>query len=181
MQKEIRMENDKLQNIFDNLMTQIDSIRKRNNEKGFKTQARYYAATRRFCQFLAKDFRTEKFANVGGKHLRAYVERLQESGKSPGYIDTELSGIRFYYDRSGGKIRLPDNQQMNLEKRSPKAFDRSFMPKEIGASYAVADKMGRLDVKFGILLCCRCCRNLHCSSPFQKEKSESINNYKILD
>ena len=67
----------KTQNIFDNLVSQIDRIKHRNNEKGFSTQARYYAAAQRFCGYLAEDFRCQKFANVSGKHLKAYIEKLQ--------------------------------------------------------------------------------------------------------
>lgn len=155
MPRKIVFQDEKTQNIFDNLLNQIDRIKRRNNEKGFSTQARYYAATRRFCKFLASDFRSKKFANVSSKHLKAYVEKLQTKGKSAQYIDTELSGIRFYHERSGSKNILPDNKVLNLEKRHPKEFDRSFMLEEIKGAYNCADAMGRSDVKAGMRLCYR--------------------------
>lgn len=145
----------KTQNIFDNLVSQIDRIKHRNNEKGFSTQARYYAAAQRFCGYLAEDFRCQKFANVSGKHLKAYIEKLQSEGKSTQYIDTELSGIRFYHERSGSKNRLPENKALNLEKRHPKRFDRSFLREEIKGAYNCADAMGRTDVNAGMRLCYR--------------------------
>lgn len=155
MSRETIFQDEKAQNIFDNLLNQIDRIKRRNNEKGFSTQARYYAATQRFCKFLASDFRCQKFTNVSGKHLKAYVEKLQVEGKSAQYIDTELSGIRFYHERSGSKNRLPENKELNLEKRHPKQFDRSFLREEIKGAYNCADAMGRADVTAAMKLCYR--------------------------
>lgn len=155
MSRKIVFQDEKTQNIFDNLLNQIDRIKHRNNEKGFSTQARYYASAKRFCKFLAEDFRSKKFANVSAKHLKAYVEKLQTEGKSAQYIDTELSGIRFYHERSGSKNRLPENKALHLEKRHPKQFDRSFMKEEIKDAYNCAVAMGRTDVEIGISLCYR--------------------------
>ena len=87
--------------------------------------------------------------------MKAYVEKLQSNGKSAQYIDTELSGIRFYHEQSGSKNRLPENKALNLEKRHPKEFDRSFLFEEIKSAYNCAGAMGRTDAKAGISLCYR--------------------------
>ena len=87
--------------------------------------------------------------------MKAYIEKLQSEGKNAQYIDTELSGIRFYHERSGSKNILPENKALNLEKRHPKKFDRSFMREEIKGAYNCADAMGRTDVQIGIRLCYR--------------------------
>lgn len=60
----------------------------------------YYEATKRFCAFLADNFRLEKFKNVEDRHFRAYVEHLIESGTAPAAIQSGLSGIQLFSTES---------------------------------------------------------------------------------
>ena len=63
--------------IYKNLVSQIDSILKHSNERSIKSRYRYYEATKRFCRFLADNYRLQKFKNVEDRHFRAYAEYLK--------------------------------------------------------------------------------------------------------
>lgn len=111
------------QHIRDNLIRQLDSLKKHCNEKSYATRERYYDACCRFCDFLAKQFRSQKFANIQSKHITAYVEYLQGKGISPATIQSDLAGIRFYHRHAGGKNRLPENSELSLDRRSEGAVN----------------------------------------------------------
>ncbi len=42
---------------YKNLVAQIDSILAHSNERSIKSRYRYYEATKRFCRFLADNYR----------------------------------------------------------------------------------------------------------------------------
>ena len=79
--------------LYKNLLAQVESIYKHSNELSFKTRARYYEATKRFCKFLADNFRLQNFKNVEDRHFKAYVEHLKENN-SAATIQSDLSGVR---------------------------------------------------------------------------------------
>ena len=78
--------------LYKNLLAQVESIYKHSNELSFKTRARYFEATKRFCKFLADNFRLQNFKNVEDRHFRAYVEHLKENNAAA-TIQSDLSGI----------------------------------------------------------------------------------------
>ena len=59
---------------YKNLVAQIDSILAHSNERSMPSRDRYYEATKRFCKFLADNYRLQKFKNVEERHFRAYVD-----------------------------------------------------------------------------------------------------------
>lgn len=140
-------------NAAGNLTAQLDAIRSRTNEKSYGSRDRYYEAAKRFCDFLADEFNLQKFANVQGKHIRAYVEHLKAEGTAPSTLRTDLSGIRFFYERSGGKNRLPDNRALALGQRTTGAYNRAWLPEEIRAAASAAKAMGRTDAGIAVRLC----------------------------
>lgn len=83
---------------YENLLLQLDKLRRHNRQGSFKTRERYYEAMKRFCRFLAERYRLERMANIAPKHIFAYVYSLQEIGKAASTIKTELSAIRFFHD-----------------------------------------------------------------------------------
>ena len=104
--------------LYKNLFEQVTSIYKHCNELSYGTRKRHYEATKRFCGFLADNFRLQKFKNVEDRHFRAYVEYLIESGASPATIQSDLSGIRFFHRLSGNKNKLSENNCLDLPKRA---------------------------------------------------------------
>ena len=112
--------------LYKNLLAQVESIYKHSNELSFKTRARYYEATKRFCKFLANNFRLQNFKNVEDRHFKAYVEHLKENN-SAATIQSDLSGIRYFHRKSGSKNRLSPNSKLNLPKRATGVKDHSLL------------------------------------------------------
>ena len=135
--------------IYKNLVSQIDSILAHSNERSIKSRYRYYEATKRFCRFLADNYRLQKFKNVEDRHFRAYAEHLKENNEAT-TIQTDLSGIRYFHEKSGSKNKLSENVQLNLPKRAVGKEDRSWTPEEIGKARVVAREMGRVDVEISL-------------------------------
>ena len=136
--------------LYKNLCEQVTSIYKHCNELSFGTRKRHYEATKRFCGFLADNFRLQKFKNVEDRHFRAYVEYLIESGASPTTIQSDLSGIRFFHRLSGNKNKLSKNNCLDLPKRAVGVDNRAWLPEEKEKARALAEEMGRTDVIIAI-------------------------------
>ena len=83
---------------YENLIAQLNRLHRHNRQGSYRTRARYYEAMQRFCRFLANRYGLERLANIAPKHLIAYILYLQESGKAPSTIKTDLAAIRFYHD-----------------------------------------------------------------------------------
>lgn len=135
-----------------NMIAQILSAFDHTNEGHYSTKSRYLSATAPLVEFLVKEFHSQKFANLSGKHLRAYVKKRQADGIAPATIMSDLSAIRYVYRLVGGKNRLPDNAELGLEKRKVGEMDRAWLPCEIEKALALAKAMGRTDVVFAIRL-----------------------------
>lgn len=137
--------------MYKNLLAQAKSVYRKSNERSYGTRARYFEAEKRFCGFLADNAHLQKLSNVTAKHIVAYVDYMLQSGKAPGTIQSDLSGIRYFHDRTGSKNKLPANAVLNIPKRHVGAFDRSWLVSEIKDAYDLAIKMGRYDVAAAIL------------------------------
>ncbi len=136
--------------LYKNLCEQVTSIYKHCNELSYGTRNRYYEATKRFCAFLADNFRLQKFKNVEDRHFRAYAEYLKEMGFSPATIQSDLSGIRFFHRLSGSKNKLSENNCLDLPKRAVGTENRAWLPEEKEKARAIAGEMGRTDVVIAI-------------------------------
>ena len=137
------------QNLYNNLIRQIDRYKHYCHEGSYKTRERYYNSCKRFCEFLAVEFRVQKFLNVNEKHIFAYAEHMK-SYKAPSTIHTELSGIRKVYEWLGGKNNLPGNEKLDLPKRQVGVFDKSWTPEEYSRAIVLGKSMGRDDVYYGL-------------------------------
>lgn len=120
----------KQENLYKNLLVQVQKIRNHNRQGSFKTKQRYYEANDRFCKFLAKKFGTQKFANIQDKHIEAYIKDMQERGLAASTIKTDLGAIRFYHDKTDSKFELSGNEKYTLEKRKFGGVDRSWSNEE---------------------------------------------------
>jgi site-specific recombinase XerD len=98
---------------------------------------------------LADNYRLQKFKNVEDRHFRAYVKYLKENNEAT-TIQTDLSGIRYFHEKSGSKNKLSENVQLNLPKRAVGKEDRSWTSEEIGKARVVAREMGRVDVEISL-------------------------------
>ena len=151
-EKKTKNSQPKVRTGYDNLHDQILSLKNSINAKGIATRARYFEGTDRFVRYCAEEWHLQKFVNVSGKHIRAYVEYMRDKELTPNTIVTELSSIRFFYGYSGGKNRLPDNKELPIGKRNRGELNRAWFPEEVEKAYSVAIEMGRIDAAFGIRL-----------------------------
>lgn len=132
--------------VYHTLIAQLDKLAKHNRHGSFKTRERYYDTMKRFCAFLADDFHLGKLSNIGGKHIEAYVAKLQERGRSAAYVKTELSAIRLYHDlMPDPRHKLPANDTLSLERRRFGEVDRTWTAQEYEAMRQQAIKQGRGD------------------------------------
>lgn len=119
--------------IYMNLVAQLDKLARHNRQGSFRTKERYYEAMKRFCHFLAEEYCLQKLANISGKHLTAYILKLQADGKSASTIKTDLAAIRFFHDKiANPKYRLPTNAELSveLERRRFGGADRTWSSRE---------------------------------------------------
>lgn len=122
---------EKTRKIFRNLLEQIERIFRHARQGSYKTRERYKGAIIRFIMFLAEVFRLQKFANVQDKHVRAYIEFMQDKGLSSSTIKTDLAAIRYFHDQCPeSKYVINDNSAFNLERRSFGGVDRTWSQDE---------------------------------------------------
>jgi len=114
--------------IFLTLVAQLDKLARHNRQGSFRTKEPYYEAMKRFCAYLADEYRLQKLSNINGKHFVSYVPYLQDAGKAASTIKTDLSAIRFSHDKMDSKYTLPsnDNLGIELELRRFEQFDRTW-------------------------------------------------------
>ena len=72
--------------LYSTLVAQLDKVARHNRQGSFRTKERYYEAMKRFCRFLAEHYHLQKLTNISGKHLTAYVIKMQEDDKSASTI-----------------------------------------------------------------------------------------------
>lgn len=142
------MQNDK-QNLYNNLIRQIDRYKHYCHEGSYKTRERYYNACKRFCAFLAEEFHTQKFVNIGAKQFYAYAEYLK-SRKSAATVQTELSAIRKVYEWLGGKNKFPDNRKLSLAVRRVGTVNHAWTPEEYRNGLALGISSERDDAYYAI-------------------------------
>ncbi len=134
---------------YDNLLDQLEKAQK-SMRKSFKTRRDYALHTKQFLKFCDKYFHTQKFANVSGKHLRAFTDFLKKEGYSPSTIKSYVSGIRHMYELANGKYRLPDNTELGLEKRRLNVYNYAWFPSEYKEALELSLKQKRLDVFYSL-------------------------------
>ena len=146
---------DKNTGIYHSLVAQLDKLARHNRQGSFRTRERYYEAYKRFCAFLAVEFHLQNLNRVSAKHFVAYVQFLQESGRSAATIKTDLAAIRFFHDKLGdAKYRLPDNAALGvaLEQRRFGQLDRTWTAPELNRLLVLALEVGREDYITAIYL-----------------------------
>ena len=127
--------------IYFGLVSQLDKLARHNRQGSFRTKERYYLAFKRFCVFLADEYRLQKLANVSSKHLVQYVQHLQDRCRSASTIKTDLAAIRFFHDKiSNPKYTLPSNAELGieLERRRFGDTDRTWSNAEFSRMLAKA-------------------------------------------
>ncbi len=141
------------ESIYQNLIAQLDCLAAHNRQGSYQTRRRYYEAMKRFCRFLAVEFHVERLANIAPKHIIAYVQTMQEQGKSAATIKTDLAAIRFFHDHmSKPRYCLPNNVVLGLERRSYGKVDRTWDDDEFLRMLEKAKALERYDYMLAFYL-----------------------------
>lgn len=134
------------QNIYNNLITQLDKIYRHSRQGSYQTRRRYYEAMQRFCRFLAETYHLEKLANVSAKHMRAYADYMKGKELSASTQKTDLAAIRFFCDQMPSPHhKLPSNSDLGIERRSFGGTDRTWSETEFSGMVQIAEQLGRKD------------------------------------
>lgn len=151
---------------YDNLLAQLDKLKRHNRQGSYKTRERYYEAMRRFCGYLAEAFKLQKLSNIAPKHLHAYVKHMQAKGLAASTIKTDLAAIRFWHDKlSDPRCRLPANEQLRLERRSFGKVDRTWPDAAYARMLEICRRKGRAD--YAATLCIARYTGLHIHECFR--------------
>ncbi|MCL2698406.1 MAG: tyrosine-type recombinase/integrase [Oscillospiraceae bacterium] len=135
-----------MSNLIQTLTQQLEKLRKHNRQGSIKTKERYFQAMQRFCKYLAETWRLQKLANIAPKHLEAYAEHMKKTNKSASTIKTDLAAIRFYHDLiSNPRHKLPDNSELNLQRRKFIGFNRAWSQQEFNLMLGIATELLRED------------------------------------
>lgn len=135
------------ENIARNLLNQITPVIKRYTEGSYNTHKRYLSVGTRFCKFLGQTSYLQNFRNVEHRHVKAYVEYLQDKDCSSNYILTELAGIKWIHKRMNPKSDLPhSNKSFHVDKRNPYKWNCSILPHEFDGLIKEAQRGNRTDV-----------------------------------
>lgn len=135
-----------LENIYENLKMQLDSLHRHARQGSYNTRTRYYYAMLVFIKFVAVVFRLERLVNLSSKHICAYIEWRQSCEIAPATIKSELCAIRYYHDQmSSVRHPIPSNDALsvNLERRRFGETDRTWSEAEYEAFCTIARDEGK--------------------------------------
>ena len=129
------------------LHEQVYAIYKRCNRGAFSTRKRYLVSALKLCDFIAKRFGLEKFKNLNDKHIRAFVAFEREQCVPDTTILTDLNGIYFFYEFSGGKNVLPDKREFGFEKSYNPIENILWTREEVEKAIQLAELQGNSMIK----------------------------------
>lgn len=138
---------DKSQNIYENLCSQIEGVFRHCNQGSYKTRESYEDGVKNFAKFLADEYKKQNLNNIKPKHLYGYVEFMQDLDYSTSYVTTNLSAIRFFYDQVGGdSTKLPNNNKLGVIARGKEeriGDNKAWNPIEIENFVKYANDVGQ--------------------------------------
>ena len=141
--------------ILKGLLDQLESLYRHARQGSKQTKRRYYAAGKRFCDYLARRWRLQKLSNLAPKHIIDYALVMQDRGLSASTIKTELAAIRYWHDQiPRPRYRLPANHELGVElmRRVYGGVDRTWSDAEVEAMCHIAVVEGHHDYVVAIAL-----------------------------
>ena len=137
--------------MYKNLEAQLEKVWReaaQTKTKGMSkgSHFRYRNSMPMFLRFCAEKFHLQKLANVGPKHLNAYVDYRRQSGISEKTLKNDLAAIRFFHQFTGSRNMIPDNRSLGIKKTPQGDNDRAWTAEEYQCMMAKAGTLGRQDV-----------------------------------
>lgn len=144
-------------NIYSNLKLQVNAVFKHSHECSYKTRDRYKDAMLSFAKFLAVNYRKQNITKIKNNHVKEYVLHMQSQGYSTSYVTTNLSAIRYFYDKtSKGRFTIKSNRELGVNARKQEERigpDRSITKSELNGLLERAKHNGRMDFVLEIKVC----------------------------
>lgn len=144
-------------NIYRNLKLQVNAVFRHSHECSYKTRERYKDAMLSFSKFLAIEYRKQNVTKIKNEHIQKYVLHMQKEGYSTSYVTTNLSAIRYFYDKiSKGKFIIKSNRELGVDARKHDERigpDRSISKIELNNLLVKATEIDRKDFVFAIKIC----------------------------
>ena len=129
------------------LKEQIEKIYKNCNRGSVSTRKRYLVSALKLCDYVGKRFGLEKFKNLNDKHIRAFVQYDREQCVPDTTILTDLNGIYFFYEFSGGENVLPDKKEFGFEKTLNPIENIIWTSEEVEKAIRLAELQGNSMIK----------------------------------
>lgn len=144
-------------NIYRNLKLQVNAVFRHSHECSYKTRERYKDAILSFLKFLAIEYRKQNVTKIKNEHIQKYVLHMQKEGYSTSYVTTNLSAIRYFYDKtSKGKFIIKNNSELGVYARKKDERigpNRSINKVELDSLLEKAKEIGRMDYILIIKIC----------------------------
>lgn len=138
--------NEKEENIYKNLLKQIE-LRFRHTRQGSKeTRYRYKDSLIHFAKFMAVVYKKQNLNKIENKHIEAYIEQMTEAGYSKSTISTNISAIRFFVDQIKDSSYIKSNKELGAVAKTYDEIigeDRAWKPEEIKAMMEIAIDEGQ--------------------------------------
>lgn len=143
--------------MYKNLMAQFEKIwreavRTTTGGMSKKSHFRYRDSMNNFLRFCAEKYHLQKIANIGEKHLRAYVDYRRQAGIAEKTLKNDLSAVRFFHQFTNSRNELPDNRALGIEKTLEGGKDRAWTDEEYQRMIEKAVELGRKDVVMAMKL-----------------------------
>ena len=129
------------------LHEQVYAIYRRCNRGAVNTRKRYLVSALKLCDYVEKRFGLEKFKNLNDKHIRAFVQYEREQCVPDTTILTDLNGIYFFYEFSGGENVLPDKREFGFEKTLNPIENILWTREEVEKAIRLAELQGNSMIK----------------------------------
>lgn len=94
------------QNLISNAVIQVKRAFAESNQKSFGSRETYKDSSIRFAKHAAAVWGIQNVKAASNKHIQSYVTEMMDNDLAPGYIKTELSGIRHLLSIMGSKNKI---------------------------------------------------------------------------
>jgi|SRR5699024_8479908 len=103
--------NKRQQNLFNNLVSQIERVKKENVRQGSGGKDRYETSQRIFAEHLATKYGSQNFRNVRDLHIESFLkERIERDDVTLTTLKNDLSAIRKLHANVNAKNEISENK-----------------------------------------------------------------------
>src|SRR5690625_2777137 len=103
--------NKRQQNLFNNLVSQIERVKKENVRQGSSGKDRYETSQRNFAKHLATKYGSQNFRNVRDQHIESFLkERIEKDDVTLTTLKNDLSAIRKLHSNVNAKNEISENK-----------------------------------------------------------------------